>query len=67
MDKVRIASIFIIFFFIGDWIYTMKNNENVMYYYYVNYPLAMKYLETNIYHAEKAIKPFIEIIPKEKY
>ncbi len=67
MDKVRIASIFFIFFFIGDWIYTMKNNENVMYYYYLNYPLAMKLLETNIYHAEKIIKPFIEIIPKEKY
>jgi hypothetical protein len=27
----------------------------------------MKLLETNIYHAEKIIKPFIEIIPKEKY
>jgi hypothetical protein len=45
----------------------MKNNENVMYYYYVNYPLAMKLLETNIYQVEKAFKPFIEITPKEKY
>ncbi len=38
-----------------------------MYYFYVNYPLAMKFLESNIYHAEKAIEPFFEIIPKEKY
>lgn len=61
------ACVFMIFFFVGDWVYTMKNNENVMYYYYVNYPLAMKLLETNIYQTEKLISPFLEIIPKEKY
>ena len=38
-----------------------------MYFFYVNYPLVMKLLESNIYHVEKAVEPFFEIIPKEKY
>jgi hypothetical protein len=54
-------------FFIGDWLYTFKYNENKMYFYYVNYPLAMKLIESFIAETENFVGPFIQIMPKEKY
>jgi len=38
-----------------------------MYFYYVNYPLVMKLVESTIADAENMIEPFAKIIPKEKY
>jgi len=57
-------AIFLMAFFLGDWVYTFKNNENVMYYYLVSYPLGMKLIETSIHQTEDLLSPFIDIIPK---
>lgn len=38
-----------------------------MYFYYLNYPLAMKIVEFSIADAENMIEPFANIIPKDKY
>lgn len=57
-------AIFLMAFFLGDWVYTFKNNENVMYYYFVSYPLGMKLIETSIHQTEDLLSPFIDIIPK---
>lgn len=64
---MRLFGIFIIAFFLGDWLYTFKNNENEMYFYYVNYPLAMKFIECTIAEVENMVEPFAQILPKEKH
>ncbi len=58
VEEWRVKKYFYLYL-VGDWVYTMKYNENVMYYYYLYYPLGMKLLESNIYHCERLLTPFL--------
>lgn len=66
-DHFVLAAVFVLSFFMSEMIYEVLEDDHKGYFDHINYPILSKSIELIYADVELLTKPFLDIIPKDRY